>query len=235
MEVRVIPRPVPRLVKRILFGSFCFNKRQGLKRLIQTNGNLYKNEYKVHEVVTTIGNYITAKRLFSKGNVDIICCSNELEKALGTKTLHVSDVCYYLLRGQIQQLLAPEGAETKSDNAEALQQVDIQLRDVEKIEELINSSMQDPCLGYLCEKNLLLLFQSTLRVDKRRRVFTHKEIQKMFLEYLDKSCRQLQSTENPNLFHIKNHPLGEILGMDWLSKAQIMEVLESLIIRCNPA
>ena len=223
-----------RLVKRILFGPFCFNKKQGLKRLMQTSGKSYKNEYKVHEVVTTISNYIAAKGLFTKGNMDVIYCPSELERALGVKTLHVSDVCYYLLRGQTQRLLALEGEKAESDNDEDSHQVSILSRDVEKIEELINSSMEDPCTRYLCEKNLLLLFQSTLRVDKRRRVFAYKDIQKMFLEYLNKNSRKLQSTENPDLFHIKNHPLGKILKMNWFSKAQIRQVIEKLIIQCNP-
>ena len=234
MGIKVIPRPIPRLVKRILFGPFSFNKKQGLKRLMQANGRSYKNEYKVHEVVATISNYITAKGLFTKGNMDIICCPSELERALGVKTLHVGDVCYYLLRGQIQRLLALEWEKAESHNDEDSHQIDILSRDVEKIEELVNFSMEDPCVRYLCEKNLLLLFQSTLKIDKRRRVFAYKDIQKMLLEYLDKNNCKLQITENPDLFHVKNHPLGKILKMDWFSKAQIKQIMEKLTIQCKP-
>ena len=234
MRINVVSKPVSCQVKRLLSNTFSFNRRQGLKRFIQRNGGTRKPKYKVCEVITITNKYIVERQLCTQGNRDIVFCPSELEKALGVKILHISDICYYLLQEQVQYLFAQKALEASPNQDENPYLIDISSRDVEKIEELITSFEESPLVRYLCEKNLLLLFQSALNVDRRRRIFSYQDIHGMFLEYLKNNNHKFQNIKNPNLFFIKNDPLGGIVGMDWFSECQIKKVVKSLIIQCSP-
>lgn len=181
-------------------------------------------EYTLFTVLSAMRSLISTERLYDANNTTVIICSLELEKALGMKSLHVTEVRDVVLT-QMEvlqpELLAslPEShpAETVRNNAP----VGGQQQPAGKFD--VNGR-------FYVKPHFLRVLRTVQGIDKSQILFSYKEVTSYLSQYILDHKDRFFDDRNIKIAHVENDLLGVAFNVKAFHRTQVTTLLRNQLI-----
>lgn len=229
--------------QNILHSHYAFKADSPLRGYIKKKRHLLRWFYTLAEVLTILKEIIRDEEMFDMRNPAIILCDQDLEKALGMKALHVTQI-----REQVYKQLTVIPSEYKEEI--------LQLKEISPIanqplstpntrNEPINTAISsagpiatkiEPDIYKDKSSKFLLkpLFRQVLSIlpnfDTNHSFFTFEEVTALLCEYIDLKRESIIDPRNKKLAIVKNDPLGEVFNVDAFHKDQTTSLLKKQLM-----
>ena len=185
---------------------------------------LVERSYTLYEVLVALREVICREKLFDIHNPTIIMCNTELDEVLNMKALHVTEVKKQVYNHfQCQESFSP--ASTQSDHknrSKNLQQM------TQEVPIDINGT-------FVVQPNFLNVIHEIPGVNKRKTVFTYKELTTYTSTYILQNRDKLFDQRNHLVVICEDDILSKAFGVLAFHRGQILKLLNSQLIPLDSA
>lgn len=168
--------------------------------------------YTLQLVLTALKQVISHEKLFDPNNVSVIIGDVELERALGMKSLHVTEVRDVVIL-QMEPLSDQAVMTPAPERPLHLQQTDQ------------NGARFDVTGRYYIKPNFLRVLRMVEGVDQTKVVFEYKEITKYLSQYILVNKERFFDDRNIKIAHVENDPLGVAFNVKAFHRSQVTHFL----------
>ena len=197
-----------------------------------------KERFALWDILTTLKDIIKQEKLFDQQNPSIFVCSEDLERAIDRKALHVSkfrdrvlihllkledDIpltghCWGQMPGQGQSLTRTVASAARCCIHEA---------------NLSTNRIVDRKAKFSCKEKLLLVLRILNNVDKNKTVFTYGEIMKLVCTYILDNKLRLFDKRNVKVAIVKEDLLGDALAVNYFHRCQLYNLMMGQLVPIN--
>ena len=159
--------------------------------------------------------------MYDQSNPPIIICSNEFERALGMKALHITEIRDIVL-SQLTRV---------SDQTCGKSLIQVERTSGFPISNpRTNTFLKNKYEKFTVRPNLLKVLQLVPGTDDRRTVFSYEEVTRLLSKYILSRKDDIFDPRNIKLALVANDPIGTAFGVRAFHRCQINDLLKQQLI-----
>ena len=216
--------------KTLLDMVFGFKENVPLKGFMQETTNRMEETFTLAEILETIKNYISVRRLFDENNPSIIMCSEVLETVFNQKALHVLQV-----RESVLNQLIPIGPREDEDKRRNERNQENQLIRTTTISiSRTTEETREDTRSYELKLPLREVFQTMEEFDQTKMIFAYNEITALLSSYILKHRSRLFDKRNIKVALVEKDLLGVAFRVKAFHRCQVHTLLNTQLMPVHP-
>ena len=199
----------------MFYDLHAFKAGAKLKAYIQTKSGLKREEFTLEKIFIILRDAFREEQLFDPANAQVIFCSHELERCLGVKALHVSQ-----MRDLVLKQMTPTGRKLSKLERE---------EDLKPVKEVVDKGTRFRVSGALMK-----VLRTVPGVSQHESIFTFDFITLALSRYILMNKQRIFDTRNITLAMVQDDLLGQAFGVKGFHQSQVHGLLMKQLSPVGP-
>ena len=190
--------------------------------LLQKTGN--KEKFTFKQILIALKNIIRSEELYDPRNPSVVLCSQELERTLNMRALHVSEL--------------PNLVISQIENSEEIKYPGLLI--------FKNSPSNqtkrfhgNPNVKFGLQPDFMAILRTVEGCDQTKTIFSYKEILGLLSRYICSKTETIVDPRNVKMALVENDPLGKVFKVKAFHRCQVLTLLDQQLVctslRCQAA
>ena len=223
----------------LLMQSFRFKSDSHLEKFIVMETGKKCFNFTLVELLLTLKKIIRKGRMYDERNPTVILASTDLEKALGVRACHVTEVRGLVLK---QLIVLPQPMTNNKEMEEKYEEIKRSFDTLKENEEpatLVTNRItaeRAGSVGAMISGTALFklkpAFQRVIQEvqENKKDIFTYGEVAALLSTYILERKEKLFDKRNIKIVHVEDDVLGRALGISAFHRSQLHNLLVSQLI-----
>lgn len=228
--------------RSLLNSLFKFKPSSELCLFLTSKTGVKKTIYSLEEILTLLKNIIHQERLFDARNPSLIMCSEELEKTLNVRHLHVSEIRNCVLKhlvkidneAFISRYYRDIGQPDPNNGLNNPRPASAEVRSLIHKANMSTNMVIDKKAQFTCKPKFLLVLRSLAEVDNNKTVFSYEEVTNLISIYILNNRQKFFDKRNVKIAFVENDLLGEAFDLSAFHRCQLTNLIRKQIIPISP-
>ena len=222
----------------LIYSEYRFKPSSLLSHFVAMKRGFNKERFTLWDILTMLKDIIKQEKPFDQQNPSIIVCSEDLERAIDRKALHVSEfrdrVLIHLLQLEDDTSLTDHCWGQGPGQGQSLTRtVASAARRCIHEANISTNRMVDREARFSCKEKLLSVVRTLNNVDKNKTVFTYGEIMKLVCTYILDNKLRLFDRRNVQVAIVKDDLLGDALAVNYFHRCQLHNLMMGQLVPIN--
>ena len=190
--------------------------------LLQKTGN--KEKFTFKQILIALKNVIRSEELYDPRNPSVVLCSQELERTLNMRALHVSELPNLVI-SQIEnteEIKYPGYLIFKNSHSNQTKRF-----------------YGNPNVKFGLQPDFMAILRTVEGCDQTKTIFSYKEILELLSRYICSKRETIVDPRNVKMALVENDPLGKVFKVKAFHRCQVLTLLDQQLVctslRCQAA
>ena len=214
--------------KKILYSTYVFKKDSPLQPYIKKKINENNNQTCLATILNQLKIIIEREGLYDSRNKSIILCSEELDRAINMRALHVSEIREQVLS---HLHLVKESSIPPFDLPPSNYAASARIRNSASI--ISNPDDFNMDKQYHLKIKFRICLEAVPAFNREQTSFSIPQVSTLLSQYILMKKNELFDPRNIKLALVMNDPLGEAFGVSAFHRTQVPSLVRTQLIPCH--